>query len=487
MQFVLYVVVFLCLFVVLFAYLTNPFNRFTIVRRSYRAEMKQSAIEAIDENKKLTIRQSLPHRAFAIIKNGIHILYSRWVKSPASSSDSIDDIISDIYSLRFDPTKLLLVSGDHFSALFVRNLGVFYYPTLDTNIQGTEKQWHDRQIVYLQTLAYALGVFQKQPTLTTTIVPTGRWSATCVNFYAYPSDTLYGMLYALASTLGAESSRPFSYSGENHHALDTIPAGKTLLKTYKKSLSEHYETYRKTVFDESLGLINPDVRMSGAKDITKRSSAFYDNVIFWKTTEIAMKLDLIKEDMDFLDQLKTRIVSAFWLEKEGYFLEDLSIEGKQEKYYSSDWLIVLATGFLDPEQSDEAAYFTRSIDYIRRKKIDRPFAIKYQHETRAHRQFAAVRLAVASYGGDSIWSFWGMEYIKALLVLYRSTDETWYLDEADYHIGKYEASIVKYNGFPELYDHAGEMLQTPLYRSIRQTGWVIGFDQVRAIRKTITQ
>ena len=227
------------------------------------------------------------------------------------------------------------------------------------------------------------------------------------------------------------------------------------------------------------------VRMSGAKDITKRSSAFYDNVVFWKTTQLAMTLGLIEQDQAYLDALKTRIISTFWLEEKGYFLEDLSREGKVHKYYSSDWLIVLATGFLHPDRSDEVGYFTRSVEYIRRMEIDRPFAIKYQHETRAHRQFAAVRMAVASYGGDSIWSFWGMEYIKVLLALYRQTSQAEYLEEADYHIQQYEDMMVKYGGFPELYDAKGDMMQTPLYRSVRQTGWVVGFDQVRSLRRHI--
>lgn len=467
---------------VLAAYFTNPFNRFTIVRHTYRAEMKRGALQAVDENHRLTVRQSRPHKWFAVLKNGIHIVNSRWHKSPASKGQTVDEIIADIYELRFNPKKLLLTSGDHFSALFVRNLGVFYYPTLDTHLPATEQQWHDRQAVYMQTLAYALGTFAKQSELTTTIVPTGRRSATCVNFYAYPSDTLYGMLYALAALLDKETGRPLHY-GAVAHPLDTVPAARVLLGTYKTSLAGHYQRYREKVFDETRGLVRTSVRMSGAKDITKRSSAFYDNVVFWKTTQLAMRLGLTPYDQAFLDTLKTRIIAAFWLEEEGYFLEDLSREGKAEKYYSSDWLIVFATGFLSPQHLDERAYFARSVDYIRAMEIDRPFAIKYQHETRAHRQFAAVRMVVASYGGDSIWSFWGMEYIKVLLALCRETGDSWYLDEADYHIEKYEKAMVAYGGFPELYDHEGNMLQTALYRSVRQTGWVIGFDQVRELRR----
>lgn len=477
-----FVVVIFCL--VMLAYLTNPFSRYTLVRRTYRAEMKRGAVEAIDENNKLVIRQTLDRKIFAVLKNGIHILSSRWHKSPASGGATIEEIIEDIYDLRFDPTKLLLTSGDHFSALFVRNLGVFYYPTLDTHLAASETRWHDRQIVYLQTLAYALGVFAKHDTLTTTIVPTGRHAATCVNFYAYPSDTMYGMLYALAALLGRESSRVFDYAHEIN-TLDTVPAANLLLATYKKSLAAHFTRYKTTVYDPDTKLVRTTLRMSGAKDITKRSSAFYDNVVFWKTTELAMKLGLEPKNDTALKELKAHIIDAFWNEEGGYFLEDLSPEGVREKYYSSDWLIVLATGFLSVKNPAEQHYFTRSIAYIQRMKIDTPFAIKYQHETRAHRQFAAVRFAVASYGGDSIWSFWGMEYIKTLLLLYKETGKKKYLKTADYHTAKYEAAMLENKGFPEVYDASGKLLETPFYRSIRQTGWVIGFDQVRSMRRTV--
>ncbi len=468
------------------AYLTNPFNRFTVVRRPYVAKMKNGVIKAIDENNRLRVNQNLFYVSFAIVKNAIHILNSRWHDSPASNATTVEGIMDDIYDLRFDPTKLLLTSGDHFSALFVRNLGVFYYPTLDPAIPADERRWEDRQIVYIQTLAYALGTFDKLDTLKTTIVPTGRYRATGVNFHAYPSDTMYGMLYALAALLGKESAQPMHYA-HPLHTLDTVPAAKLLLKTYRESLAQHYGNYRTYAYDESTGLVRMDALMSGAKDITKRQSAFYDNVVFWKTTELAMKLALIDTDKAFLTELKQRILTTFWLEEEGYFLEDLSPEGVHGKYYSSDWLIVLATGFISPTNEAERAYFTRSVDYIRAMRIDEPFPIKYQHETRANRQFFIVRLAVAAYGGDSIWSFWGMEYLKVLLILYKTTSDAHYLKLADTYIAAYKHNMLKNNGYPEVYDKDGNLLETPLYRSIRQTGWVVGFDQVLAMRKALEQ
>ena len=469
-----------------FSYLTNPFSRWSIVRRHYRAEMTARTLTIIDENNRLRVNNRWYMRWLAIFNNGIYIIWSRLHKRPTSTAADVQSIINDIYDLRFDTNHLLLTSGDHFSSLFVRNLGVFYYPTLDTQLPTTEDKWQRRQICYLQTLAYALGVFAKTDALTTTIVPTGRSQATCVNFHSYPSDTLYGILYALAALLGKEPARPYEYTNVNQVSSDTHDAAAKLIETYSDSLTRHYQTYRQTVFDETTGLIRHDIRMSGAKDITMRENAFYDNVVFWKTTQLAMKLGLVPHDATFLRKLRAHIIDSFWDDTAGHFLEDLSEEGKAKKYYSSDWLIVLATGFLSPIKKSERQYFVRSVAYIQKHKIDQPFAIKYQQDTRAHRQFPIVRFAVASYGGDSIWSFWGMEYIKVLLALYRATSEPSYLETANYHIDSYQKNMLRYGGYPEVYDAKGDLLETPLYRSIIQTGWVVGFEQVLAIRASFT-
>jgi hypothetical protein len=466
--------------------LTNPFSRITIVRKPYVAKLTEKTIVAINNNHRIVVRNNPWWQAFAWVKSGVHVMESRYLNSPRSKGKTIAAIIKDIHKLRYDTDKLLLISGDHFSGLYVRNLGVFYYPLLDGHITSSAKDWYNRQVIYLETVAFALGVFEKRRQLTTTIVSTGAYGVTCVNFYAYPSDSLYGMLYALAVMSGKEIPRAYDYSGADY-VLDTAAAATALLSEYKPTLRQLYADYKQTVYDERTGLIRTDIHLSGAKDITRRSSAFYDNVILWKTTQLAMKLGLIKRDTAWLAVYKQRILKTFWLPKAGHFLEDLSAEGLAGAYYSSDWLAVLFTGFLDPANKQEQSYYTSSLDYIDKHAVDRPFALKYQQERRAHRQFLAVRLAVASYGGDAIWSFWGMEYIKTLLLLYRSTRQQRYLEKADYHIAKYKQVMLRDGGFPEVFNADGKLLQTPLYRSIRQTGWVIGFEQVLAIRADIAR
>lgn len=172
-------------------YLTNPFSRFSLIKSPFRIYLSEKTHTIIDENSRLKIRKNWFWRLFAIYQCGIYIVTTRYIHSPSTSAKDIDGIISDIHKLRYDPQKLLLISGDHFNGLFVRNLGVFYYPMLDRSIPSSQQDWNDRQVVYLQTVAYALGVFAKSPTLTTTIVSMGRYAATPVNFYAYPSHSCF--------------------------------------------------------------------------------------------------------------------------------------------------------------------------------------------------------------------------------------------------------------------------------------------------------
>lgn len=466
------------------AVVTNPFSKITIVKQSFIVEAFAGSLCAINNNHKLHVAQAWWWRLFASLKIFIHILETRYVKSPRSTASVIEGIIADIHAQRFNPGKLLLTSGDHWSTLFSRNLGVFYYPMCDPRIPSDEQDWHNRQVVYLQTLAYALGVFEKYPIPVTTIVTTGRYRATCMNYWRYPSDTVYGLLFALATLLGKQDAAPNAYTTPKQQ-LETTAAAQLLLGEYRDTIVRLYDHYRTTVFDEEKLLLKRDLALCGAKDVTRRYGAFYDNVVFWKTTQLAMKLGAIDDDPVFLRRLKGSIIKTYWLEDRGYFLEELSEVGVREAHYSSDWLIVLIAGFLDPAKPNERVYFTRSIEYIQRAGVDRPFALKYQAEAGGRQQFFLPKIAFASYQRDAIWSFWGMEYIKTLLLLYKYTSEGAYLQTADRHIKAYESAMLRDGGFPELYDRDGKFFETPFVRSIRLTGWVIGFEQVRAMRTAV--
>jgi hypothetical protein len=468
------------------AYITNPFSRFTIVKQPFTVQVVLGAFRAIDNDHKSHVAQAWWWRLFASLKIFVHILETRYVKSPRAEATTIDGIIAEIHAQRFDPNKLLLTSGDHWSGLFSRNLGVFYYPMCDPRISSNAEDWHNRQVVYMQTLAYALGVFEKRPIPVTTIVTTGVYRATCMNYWRYPSDTVYGLFFAMATLLGKQDPSPSNYAPESQ-PLDTVAAARILFDEYRSTLLRLYRHYRETVFDEVGMLIKRDLAICGAKDVTRRYGAFYDNVVFWKSTELAMRLGLIEADQTFLQELKQSIMKTYWLEDRGYFLEELSNTGVTQAHYSSDWLLVLITGFLDPAKPSERKYFVRSVEYIQKTGVDKPFGVKYQAESNGRNQFFLPKLAFASYQRDAIWSFWGMEYIKTLLLLYKYAGERTYLKTAEEHIASYKNAMLRDGGYPELYGTDGTFFQTPFVRSIRMTGWVIGFEQVLAMREAVSK
>lgn len=463
---------------------TNPFSKWGKVEGTFRAVFDGETVVVHDNNSALKVSNGVVWRLFAWAKLGFYIVANRYGGSARASSQNFRAITREINALRYDPHALLLISGDHYVASYPRGMGIFNYPTLDPAIPSTSENWAHKQVAYLQTLGFILGVFAKRPVLATTLVPTGRRRVTCVNSYSYPSDTLYAMLFALAALLGLESAQPYPYP-KPHHTLHTQAAAQRMLQRYKPLLHDLLRQYTEVVYDPQAGLVRNDIHLSGTKDITRRKGTFYDNVICWKTNELAQKLGLAPSDERWLADYKERILRSFWLPAEGYFLEDLTAEAVSGKYYSSDWLVVLVTGFISPFNPTERQYFTRSVEYIRNQGIDQPFAIKYQQDRRARRLYLVTRLAVSSYGGDSIWSFWGMEYIKVLLALYKASGNEDYLQLADYHIGSYKRAMEENRGFPEVYDSGGKLLQTPLYRSVRQTSWVIGFEQVLAIRNAL--
>lgn len=468
------------------AFLTNPFGPFPTVRTPYRARFEGDKIVVTDHSDQIHVCSNLACRGDGFAKSALYMIDSRYFHSPKSKSTTVDGIAQDIHTLRFNPENPYIISGDHFTPFYNRSLGIFYYSTLDPSIKTSDADWRNRELSYLQTFAFALSVYDKSKELSTTIVPMGGSTFTPIDVYAYPSDTMYSLLYAGAVLSGVEPAySPFETAPL--YPLRTQEAAKALLARYNGSIKQHLKEYRDKVYDPQTGLIRSDIHLSGTKDITRRENAFYDNVIYWRTLQLAQKLGLITLDKTFLDTYKQRILTTFWLPNEGHFLEDRSAASLANHYYSSDWLIVLATRFLDPSKATERPYFTRSIAYIEQTNIAEPFGVKYQNDRRKSRQFAPLRLfGTASYGGDSIWSFWGLEYIKTLLVLYKNTNDTAYLTEADRNIAAYKQEMLTYGGFPELYDARGKMYQTPVYRSVRQTGWVIGFEQALTARNTLT-
>ncbi len=474
---ILWIISVITIYLLILIYLTNPFGHITIIQNPYIATYEEAHIR-LEKKFDIKVNKGSIIHAFGFVKSGVHILANVYFGSKKSVQSDSAGIIEEIYEGRFNPRFPYLISGDHFSVLYPRSLGVFYLSALDPRIPATETQWIAREKILLQTTAYVLAVFSKNGEPCTTIVPVGPRSVTCINVYSYPSDAVYSLLYALRS-LQATTDITTVYPIQNAilRKLHTTQTADTLIKENRKELQNLIKHYRNTVYSSETGLIKKDIHLSGAKDIIRRESAFYDNVIYWKTLSLGRELGVIDVSQEELDRLKQRILKTYWYEKGGYFLEDLSTDSVQENFYSSDWLVVLFTGFLDPASPEERKYFEKSIAYIRKEKLDEPFGLKYQQDNRASRAFWPVRVFLRSYGGTAIWSFWGTEYTKLLILMYQETGNEEYLKIADQQLKAYKNNIELYKGFPEVYNKNGKFLSNLFYKSVRQTGWVINYEQ----------
>ncbi len=453
---------------------TNPYAHNSIVQQPYITIVQPSGDITVKKQFDLQTSGNAFARALGYYKNGFLIVQNTYFGSYPAASNSADDIINDIHKLRFDPSKPYLISGDQFSVLYPRNLGVFYNSILDPHTAHNQQDWGNRQRIYLQSVLYAIDAFSSANDLTTTIVPIAPQTAVLTEVHpgSVPSDTLYGMLYALQAL--QDTSKP----SDTPYKLQTATATKQILTGRKADLQKLLHIYLAQVQDPQTGMIRANVNLASARDGVVRDRSFYDNVVLWKTLSLAQQLGIETPKTD-LAAMRTRILSTYWDDQEGHFKDDQTDRGANANY-SSDWLITLPTGFLQPDNSADQAYLTRIIDFIRAQAIDKPFPIKYNATGKSVDAPWAVRTFVPNYGGDAIWSYWGAQYITLLAQLSHITTNVSYKQDAAYYIDTYNQKIVQNHGFPETFDAHGNFLQNIVYKSIRQTGWVVQFEQAKS-------
>jgi hypothetical protein len=144
------------------------------------------------------------------------------------------------------------------------------------------------------------------------------------------------------------------------------------------------------------------------------------------------------------------------------------------------------TGFLDPAKPEELQYFVRSVRYIQRNAIDQPFGLQFHPDFHPGQLVPLVRFVAPEYGSTAIWSNWGQEYTKLLVRLYQVTKDQQYLQRAGEQIESYTFNIKRYQGYPELYDKNGDFFRKFFYKSVRQTGWVVSFEEARGMYEAET-
>lgn len=390
-------------------------------------------------------------------------------------------IIENIHSIRYAESNPYVITGGHFSQLFVRNLGIFFNALLDSRIPSTKSDWQQRQTIALKTVALDLEVFRQAGKEFTTIVPLATDRYTALNLYARPSDSLHAIVYTLNALLDDEFiSSIFPMKVKTKQQLQTQKAAQKLLKAYEKLLTDLIETYKTDLLDPKTNLVKKDLLLASARDGIKRKSSFYDNVILWNTLRLGKKLGLKTATETELQHLKQRIIETFWDEKLSIFLDDLS--GK--KHFSADSFIVLSTQFLNLKNANEKKYMLGMVHFVKENKLDQPFPLHYSTLDEPTKLYLPVRHFAPSYMGTSIWCHWGMEYIKTLIYLGKTNDKL--LGDAKKHLLTYKKNIEKYGGYPEVYDKNGKLLHTRLYRSVLHNGWIINYEQTKLLLQNLS-
>lgn len=457
-------------------HLTNPYAKTTIFQAPYRTSVNRRGIIEYHELYRLKVYTGPLANVLGYVKSGFLIVQNTFFGSKRAQGGDASAIIDHIHQLRFDPKHPYLISGDQFSVLYPRNLGVFYNQLLDPNTAHSQQDWEGRQRIYLQSVLVAIDGLSAATDPRTTIVPMGPRHAVLTQVHpgGTGSDQVYGLLYALDQLL-----QP-AVSDDGQYKRRTSQAAQRVLRERRKQLQHIYDTYVRTVYEPVTELVRSDLHLASARDGVIRASSFYDNIILYETIRLAQKLGL-KDDLSIdVKAMERRIKETYWNDEAGYFNDDL-----RNPHFSSDWLIGYVTGFFDLTDATDLQRTRRIIKYVEQAGLAEPFPIKYQIPHDNNRVPYFVRRFVPNYGSDVIWSYWGAQYITLLLAMYRQTGTKQYNKLAGVYIDRYLECIVRDGGFAETFDANGAFLHTGVYKSIRLTGWVVQFEHaLYAYRQT---
>ena len=253
---------------------SNPYNRLGRVSQPYLSHTR-NGVTTLEKKTRFIVRSSLPYRIFAYSKCAWHIIINAYFGGKKTPGKVYKTIVHDIHLLRFNPEMPYLITGDHFSVLYTRNLGTFYHSVLDPRTALSADDWRSREQIYLKTAAYALEAFAANGDCATTIVPMGGPLITCLNIYHHPSDALYGLLFALA-TLSDNSfmAERYPYSTLSPiYPQTTRLCAQALIARHARTLEKLLSRYRARVYDAHTGLVRRDIHLSSAKDAARRQSA----------------------------------------------------------------------------------------------------------------------------------------------------------------------------------------------------------------------
>jgi len=400
-------------------------------------------------------------------------------KIPKLKSDKYPDIYTSIVRRRFHVKSPYLISGDHFSSFYPRNLGFFYSKALDPATSIDLRDYQDRLTMYLRSLTFGLDFFE-QNELTTTVQPIFRHYFFGQKIYSKPADTLCSLLLAF----------DFLIHPHDHNFVAHKSAWKHAQKLAKREALELLKRYRHVLrmraleilplFNSNLGIIDIQHSLSGIRDCITRRSSFYENVAMWKTLVLSLRYHILDEaDLDkhhHPRRLKERILELFLHNTLIY--NDLQEAEELLDNASADFLVAYSLGFLSVKKKAERTILYNMVQWFSHEDLISDIGIFYSRKN-PKRMNVATFVAAPDYMGRTVWSHWTTEFCSLLLDLAAFRENRNLADTANHILVSMMKKIRKYKGYPELYDQKGKLYETWLYASLVKTGWIVNYEYVR--------
>jgi len=308
-------------------------------------------------------------------------------KYEGTSLEICEQIINDCYKNYFR------VSPNNFNQFYARDFGMV--------CEALIKLGYKKQVI--KTITYAMDIYVKKGKITTQINTRGK----ALDFPCWSPESVSFMLNSILLT-----------------------KNKTLIKKYKSFFEEQALFIYNNAIDKN-GLLRKDKNFSSMKDFAKQQSSCYVNCFLGLFAEnlkkIGVKCDLHKFNY------KDLIIKHFW--KNNYFVDDLS--GKN--IISGDANVFpFWTGLVNSKD-----LFKKSLFVLKQKKLDQPFALKYNNKDE-NVSWHKLNILNKNYENGTIWGHLAMCYFK---VLYLFNEKKELLNQ----LNIYESLIEKQKSFYEVY------------------------------------
>ncbi|MCC7574893.1 hypothetical protein KO361_04850 [Candidatus Woesearchaeota archaeon] len=336
-------------------------------------------------------------------------------KYEGTTNKICEKIIIDCYNTK---KKYFMVSPNNFNQFYSRDFGMI--------CESLIKLGYEQEVI--NTINYAMNIYEKKGRITTQINSRGQ----PLDFPCWTPESTSYMLNSIILTNNKE-----------------------LINKYKSFFKEQARIIYEEAIDKETGLVRKDKNFSSMKDYAKQKSSCYVNCLVGLFSEnlkkIGLKTELQKYDYEYI------IKKYFW--KKNYFADDLS--GKNLMSGDANvfpyWTKLITNKDM----------FKKSLKSIKEKKLNEPFALKYNKEE-DNADWNLMNYLNKNYENETIWSHLAICYLKTL---YYFKEDKEVRIELIKQLNKHSELIKKQRTMYEVYTKEGKPFKSLVFEYDEAMSW----------------